>query len=616
MSVQDSISRETSERMSAWIEAQRRGEHLDVDVYGQPTPQQLQELDNVRKLSKELQDNLHELENTVRNPDADNDEMNPTAPILDYSEDHEFVSANQLDDYYATEDAADAKEEEKRKLMKGKAAKTEIQKFYKDQCVFLTGGTGFLGKVLIEKLLRSCGDLDTIYVLVRPKKGKDPQSRINDLSNDLLYKRAREENPNCFKKVVPIIGEMESPRLGMSDADWRLLTSRVSIIINSAATVKFDEQLSVAVGINIKGPKTILELAKECRNLKALTHVSTAFSNTQVKYIEEKFYDVHMSAETIEALADLDNKILEPILPTILGEKPNTYSLTKSIAEDVIRVRGEGMPVCIIRPSIVISTYEEPLRGWTDSLYGPTGLVVGSGTGVLRTMYISTDKVADMVPVDLTVNAIIASTWHTAKNFRENQTSDIPIYNYVSGAQNPITWGKFFEANERRGLSIPTINAVWYYGMTFTKCYYMFLFYNFFLHYLPALLLDTICLLTGKKRKFLKLYSRVIKVASILFYYSMRDWQFSDRNVQEMWRALPKNDQVVFPFSMAEFSWDHMIETFLFGLRVYLLKDDPSTLPEARIKWNRLYIAHQLLKLVTLGVVLIIGYYVFKGLFW
>lgn len=34
-------------------------------------------------------------------------------------------------------------------------------------------------------------------------------------------------------------------------------------------------------------------------------------------------------------------------------------------------------------------------------------------------MYMNRDKVADMVPVDLTVNAILASAWHTAKNFKE-----------------------------------------------------------------------------------------------------------------------------------------------------------------------------------------------------
>lgn len=42
-----------------WLEAQRRGEKIEVDVYGKPSEKQLRELDNVRNLSKELQDNLH-----------------------------------------------------------------------------------------------------------------------------------------------------------------------------------------------------------------------------------------------------------------------------------------------------------------------------------------------------------------------------------------------------------------------------------------------------------------------------------------------------------------------------------------------------------------------------
>lgn len=62
----------------------------------------------------------------------------------------------------------------------------------------------------------------------------------------------------------------------------------MTIIINSAATVKFDEKLSTATGINVRGTKEVLKLAKECRNLKAITHVSTAFSNTHLPYIEEK----------------------------------------------------------------------------------------------------------------------------------------------------------------------------------------------------------------------------------------------------------------------------------------------------------------------------------------
>ena len=58
---------------------------------------------------------------------------------------------------------------------------SEIAEYYKNKSILITGGTGFIGKVLIEKLLRSCYDLKTIYVLVRSKKGVNPQSRLNEL---------------------------------------------------------------------------------------------------------------------------------------------------------------------------------------------------------------------------------------------------------------------------------------------------------------------------------------------------------------------------------------------------------------------------------------------------
>lgn len=65
---------------------------------------------------------------------------------------------------------------------------TPIQKFYHKQCIFLTGGTGFIGKLLIEKLLRSCPSLSTIYLLVRSKKGKNTHERTETLFNDPVNK--------------------------------------------------------------------------------------------------------------------------------------------------------------------------------------------------------------------------------------------------------------------------------------------------------------------------------------------------------------------------------------------------------------------------------------------
>lgn len=62
---------------------------------------------------------------------------------------------------------------------------SQIQKFYDGLNVLITGGTGFMGKILIEKLLRST-DVSTIYVLIRPKKGKDVHVRMDEIFEDVV----------------------------------------------------------------------------------------------------------------------------------------------------------------------------------------------------------------------------------------------------------------------------------------------------------------------------------------------------------------------------------------------------------------------------------------------
>lgn len=61
---------------------------------------------------------------------------------------------------------------------------TPIQRFYAGQSVFITGGTGFLGRLLIEKLLRSCPGISNIYLLVRPKKGKATHERAEEMFDE------------------------------------------------------------------------------------------------------------------------------------------------------------------------------------------------------------------------------------------------------------------------------------------------------------------------------------------------------------------------------------------------------------------------------------------------
>jgi fatty acyl-CoA reductase len=57
-----------------------------------------------------------------------------------------------------------------------------VQRFYKDKTIFITGGSGFMGKVLIEKLLYSCSEVKELIVLMRPKRGKSVNQRRDDFA--------------------------------------------------------------------------------------------------------------------------------------------------------------------------------------------------------------------------------------------------------------------------------------------------------------------------------------------------------------------------------------------------------------------------------------------------
>lgn len=59
--------------------------------------------------------------------------------------------------------------------------KLTVKEYYAGKNIFITGATGFMGKVLVEKLLYSCSDLNKIYIMMRPKRGKLPKQRLEDM---------------------------------------------------------------------------------------------------------------------------------------------------------------------------------------------------------------------------------------------------------------------------------------------------------------------------------------------------------------------------------------------------------------------------------------------------
>jgi len=147
---------------------------------------------------------------------------------------------------------------------------TRIPSFFKNRSLFITGATGFLGKAVVEKLLRTCPEVKTVYILIRPKSGSDVEARLAELLDHSLYDTLRQEDPDVMKKIVPISGDITLPHLGISDQDQQTLEDQVSVVIHSAATVKFDEKLKLSINVNVQGTQRVVELCKRMTKLAVI----------------------------------------------------------------------------------------------------------------------------------------------------------------------------------------------------------------------------------------------------------------------------------------------------------------------------------------------------------
>ena len=178
----------------------------------------------------------------------------------------------------------------------------KIGTFYRDKTVFITGGTGFIGKIIIEKLLRykmfhdhalcnyTClfrsTDVGKIYMLIREKKGVNPEDRLAALFKSPLFECVKKERPEVLSRVVSVTGNIEEDLLGLSASDQARLASEVEVVFHCAATVRFDEDLSRAVRMNVGAVWGLVRLARTMRRLVSLVHVSTAYCHCQESHIK------------------------------------------------------------------------------------------------------------------------------------------------------------------------------------------------------------------------------------------------------------------------------------------------------------------------------------------
>jgi alcohol-forming fatty acyl-CoA reductase len=273
----------------------------------------------------------------------------------------------------------------------------------------LTGGTGFLGKVVLAELLRRKQELavDRVYLLIRSRGQQGAAERFR---REIAVSPCFSRLPDGWTDDVSVLeGALEEPGLALAPEQAELAHG-VTHLIHTAASISFDLPLQSAARSNVTTALNVLEMARHCSRLERLVSVSTAYVTPHADNdtpIAESLSPLPAPAE--ELLASIENgTAVEAELLKRSGH-PNTYTLTKSIAEHLLLSRRGSIPLAIVRPSIISASREQPFPGWIDSSSGFGAFVLLIGLGHLRAVVGHPHARLDLIPVDEVASRILAA---------------------------------------------------------------------------------------------------------------------------------------------------------------------------------------------------------------
>ncbi|MFJ1648230.1 amino acid adenylation domain-containing protein [Streptomyces sp. NPDC088258] len=240
--------------------------------------------------------------------------------------------------------------------------------------VLLTGGTGFLGVYLLDRLI-SAG-VERVYCLTRARTAEEGSARIH------ARMRRYGLDPSCCEdRITPVPGELSEPRFGLDTTRWEELAREVELIVHGGSQVNFAYPYRALAPINVGGTRTVLRLAT-AHSLKPVHYVSTiavlaGFGTAGVRHVQE------------DTELDFPERIA-------LG-----YPETKWVAERLVaRASERGLPVAIHRPYEITGAGGSGVWN-TDTMMCALFRTIAE-TGIAPDIQLP----LDFVPVDCTADAI------------------------------------------------------------------------------------------------------------------------------------------------------------------------------------------------------------------
>ena len=123
---------------------------------------------------------------------------------------------------------------------------------------------------------------------------------------------------------------------------------------------------------------------------------------------------------------------------------PDAYAFTKALGERALVETSDGVPVSIVRPSIIESAFAEPSPGWIRGFRMAEPVIAAYARGLLKEFPGIPEGVVDIIPVDLVVATILA----VAARGPERDEAQVPkpdVVQIASGAANPLMYGQLVD---------------------------------------------------------------------------------------------------------------------------------------------------------------------------
>ena len=496
-----------------------------------------------------------------------------------------------------------------------------IAEALKGKTILVTGSTGFLGKSIVEKCLRSIPEVGRINLAIRSSARRPASERLErEVLSSPAFKRLKEERGEAaFAKLVAdklAVVEIDLGRdgLGLSDAGREQLRA-CEIVIHSAAAVEFDNPADLSAQTNLLGAARMVEALKAAGARPHLVHVSTAYVGGMLRGLvrEEAPHDPglnwrHEAAVLANLRGPVEEESRQPEILQKLGREARSrmgpagtpavartterlrdrwvkdrliergrvhanamgfadiYSFTKAMAEHaVVELHGD-IPLSIVRPSIIESALAEPFPGWLEGFRMAEPLILAFGRGILRDFSGLPDSVLDIIPADFVVNTVLAVAANPPPDEKPR------VYHAASGSRNPLRFRGMEESAERYFAKHPLRDR---YGQAIgtphwtyptreelaTRARTALRFVEAAQWVVERLPLGaSVADLSDELNAERERLDRGLNLIQLYGVYTEVDCIFDTRNLMSVWEKVPEAERKIFPFDAALYDWEHYFQ--------------------------------------------------------